>query len=187
MYAGTAPPNTCINCKQHVTTHNSNLDALLDSYMNNKIDSEDKVASNENRKGCNDPAHPWLQGFHEYLNTHKHLSNSTIMQWWGIHSTWYPVWESWAQDFLPIMASSVSSKQIFSSAGITIRKHYNHLKADIVEVLQFLKCATRSNLLVQEDPSIATEMAMQRGVVDSSGEDGGVSDNEWDGDVLDNK
>ena len=46
----------------------------------------------------------------------------------------------------------------FSSAGITISKQRNGLKGDIVEALQFLKCAIQSDLIFQEpDPSSMTE------------------------------
>ena len=55
----------------------------------------------------------------------------------------YPVWGSLARDYLAIMASSVSSERAFSSAGITISKRRNRLKADIVEALQVLKCLIR--------------------------------------------
>lgn len=48
------------------------------------------------------------------------------------------------------MASSVSSEHAFSSAGITISKHRNRLKADIVESLQFLKWSIRKDLLYRE-------------------------------------
>jgi len=50
-----------------------------------------------------------------------------------------PVWASLASDYLLIMASSVLSEHAFSLAGITIIKHCNHLKGDIVEALQCLK------------------------------------------------
>ena len=56
------------------------------------------------------------------------------------------------------MASSVSSERAFSSAGITISKRRNRLKGNIVEALQFLKCAIRSDLIFREpDPSSRTE------------------------------
>lgn len=45
------------------------------------------------------------------------------------------------------MSSSVSSKQAFSQGGITITKHRNCLKGDIVEALQCLKCLLRSDLI----------------------------------------
>jgi hypothetical protein len=45
-----------------------------------------------------------------------------------------------AHNYLAVMASSVSSEQAFSSAGITISKHRNCLKGDIVEALQCLEC-----------------------------------------------
>ena len=45
------------------------------------------------------------------------------------------------------MASSVSSEHAFSSAGITLSKHCNWLKGDIVEALQCLKCMYHNNLI----------------------------------------
>ncbi|KAF4579408.1 hypothetical protein EYR36_001218 [Pleurotus pulmonarius] len=57
------------------------------------------------------------------------------------------VWASLAHDYLAIMASSVSSERAFLSAGITITKHRNWLKGDVVEALQFLKCYYRQKYL----------------------------------------
>lgn len=68
------------------------------------------------------------------------------------------------------MASSVSSERAFSSAGITISKRRNQLKADIVEALQCLKCLIKRNILFRDydDPSVATEVGeAQPGVQDS--------------------
>ena len=48
------------------------------------------------------------------------------------------------------MGSSVSSERAFSSAGITISKRRNRLKADIVEAIQFLKCLLRKDLIFWE-------------------------------------
>ena len=48
------------------------------------------------------------------------------------------------------MASSVSSERAFSQGGITISKHRNRLKGDIVEALQCIKCALRHDLLFRE-------------------------------------
>lgn len=94
------------------------------------------------------------------------------VQWWGVRA-WgplviilaefflqinamrYPVWASLAWDYLSIMASSVSSKRVFSSAGITISKHHNQLKGDIVKALQGLKCMIRHDLLFRELPPTA--------------------------------
>jgi len=55
-----------------------------------------------------------------------------------------------AGDYLPIMASSVSSERVFSSAGITISKRRSRLKADVVEALQCLKCMLRHELIFRE-------------------------------------
>jgi hypothetical protein len=48
----------------------------------------------------------------------------------------------------------VSSERAFSSAGITISKRRNHLKGDIVEALQCLKCMIHKNLIFRFDPTI---------------------------------
>ncbi|EPQ59871.1 hypothetical protein GLOTRDRAFT_23951, partial [Gloeophyllum trabeum ATCC 11539] len=51
----------------------------------------------------------------------------------------FPTWAALARDYLAVMATSVSSERTFSSAGITITKHRNRLKGDIVEAFQVLK------------------------------------------------
>jgi hypothetical protein len=78
----------------------------------------------------------------------------TLSQW---NSTRYPVWASLARDYLPVMASSISSECAFSSARITISKHRSRLKPDIVEALQFLKCLHRQELIYREEPSTILE------------------------------
>ncbi|KAG1807253.1 uncharacterized protein BJ212DRAFT_1485665 [Suillus subaureus] len=60
------------------------------------------------------------------------------------------------------MASSVSSECAFSQGGITISKCHNHLKGDIVEALQCVKCALHHDLLFHEPgPSSSTEGALE--------------------------
>ena len=105
------------------------------------------------------------------------------------------MWASLALDYLPIMASSVSSERAFSSAGITISKRRNRLGPDLVEALQFLKCWFRRDLIFREDPTIASEHNMgghakqnegskegQDKKLDDDGEDDGGMDLEPDGD-----
>ena len=73
-----------------------------------------------------------------------------------------PVWASLARDHLPILASSVSSERAFSAAGITISKRRNRLRGDVVEALQFLKCALHSDLLFREPaPSSVLETELE--------------------------
>jgi hypothetical protein len=48
------------------------------------------------------------------------------------------------------MATSVLSEWAFSQGGITISKHRNRLKGDIVEALQCVKCSLHSDLLFRE-------------------------------------
>ena len=62
----------------------------------------------------------------------------------------YPTWASLAHDYLAIMASSVSSERAFSLVGITINKHCNRLKGDLVKLLQCMKCIYHNSLLFQE-------------------------------------
>ncbi|TFY80105.1 hypothetical protein EWM64_g3907 [Hericium alpestre] len=70
----------------------------------------------------------------------------------------YPVWASLALDYLSVMAASVSSESAFLQAGITISKHQSHLKADIVEALQFLKCLLHRELFFHCAPSSIDEV-----------------------------
>jgi hypothetical protein len=60
---------------------------------------------------------------------------------------YHPAWSSLARDYLAIMSSSVSSERAFSQGGITISKLRSCLKGDIVEALQCIKCAIRTDLL----------------------------------------
>ncbi|KAJ7028999.1 hypothetical protein C8F04DRAFT_1188102 [Mycena alexandri] len=55
------------------------------------------------------------------------------------------------------MSSSVSSERAFSSAGITISKRRNHLKLDVVEALQVLKCLIHHDLLFRKDALVDDE------------------------------
>ena len=61
------------------------------------------------------------------------------------------------------MASSVSSKRTFSSAGITLSKCRNQLQADIVEALQFMKCIFCHDLIFREVQTVEEE----EGILDS--------------------
>lgn len=96
----------------------------------------------------------------------------SAVEWWGVCSSAdsllpltasqinyqrYPVWGSLARDYLAIMASSVSSERAFSSAGITVSKHRNRLRGDIVEALQCLKCLICRELLFREPEVVDLE------------------------------
>ena len=68
------------------------------------------------------------------------------------------VWMAIACNYLAIMASSVSSKHAFLSATLTITKHWNHLKGDIVEALQVMKSLLHQELVFCETgPSSTTK------------------------------
>ncbi len=57
------------------------------------------------------------------------------------------------------MGSSVSSERAFSAAGNVISKRHNHLQADLVEALQFLKYLYQTDLLFREQETAAIDVA----------------------------
>lgn len=84
-----------------------------------------------------------------------HCFNTVADVVFQVHARRLPTWASLAQDYLAIMASSVSSEQAFSAAGITIAKCRNALKADILEALQVMKCLLNSDLIFCEPDTTA--------------------------------
>lgn len=93
------------------------------------------------------------------------------------------MWTSIARDYLSIMASSVSSERAFSQGGITISKHRNRLKGDVVEALQCIKCAIRYDLLFREaGPSSLVEDEPDEFEVEDAGEksEDEVEEEGWD-------
>ncbi|TFY73438.1 hypothetical protein EWM64_g10574 [Hericium alpestre] len=121
---------------------------------------------------------PWEREFEKYLNAEDDMPlEMSLVTWWGMNVLCYPVWVSLAQDYLTVMASSVFSKHAFSSAGITITKRHNRLKADVVEALQGLKCALRTCLLICElglssiyEEQLEIEEALEEELVESAAE-----------------
>ncbi|TFY77436.1 hypothetical protein EWM64_g6574 [Hericium alpestre] len=121
---------------------------------------------------------PWEREFEKYLNAEDDMPlEMSLVTWWGMNALRYPVWASLARDYLTVMASSVSSERAFSSAGITITKRRNRLKADVVEALQGLKCALRTRLLVHEsgpssiyEEQLEIEEALEEELVESAAE-----------------
>ena len=95
-----------------------------------------------------------------------------------------------ARDYLAIMPTSVSSERAFSQGGITIRDRRTRLKPDVVEALQFLKCAIRQDLVLQASvPETQREQEIEAEEIgeDSSdletglvGSDVDVSPRSWD-------
>ncbi|KAG6878832.1 hypothetical protein C0992_007317 [Termitomyces sp. T32_za158] len=103
----------------------------------------------------------------------------------------HPAWASLARDYLAIMASSVSSERAFSQGGLTITKHRNRLKGNIVEALQCLKCAIRHDLLFREPgPTSIDEAELERleNNEDNDGSGKGFENEEgWDEMFLDDE
>ena len=70
---------------------------------------------------------------------------------------------SLARNYLFIMASSVSSEHVFSAAALTITKHCNCLKDDVVEAIQVLCMLYNYGLMFCEPaPSSALELACEK-------------------------
>jgi len=85
------------------------------------------------------------------------------------------------------MASSVSSECVFSSAGITISKHRNQLKADIVEALQCLKCLYHNDLIfhdVVDATQVEKDMEELEDILDNSYGNDDANEEEWSWDKL---
>jgi hypothetical protein len=168
---------------------------------------EDEEMCNSTSTADMDPARRWRSDFLNYLNTSdgKLPPGMSTIQWWGVciyfiglflltntdslvllkvnGPRYGPVWSSIARDYLSIMASSVSSERAFSQGGITITKHRNRLKGDIVEALQCFKCALRHNLLFRTPgPSSVLEGELDEDdVEDESGKPGDhVHEESWD-------
>ncbi|KAG6875702.1 hypothetical protein C0992_002806 [Termitomyces sp. T32_za158] len=136
-----APPS-----RRNLKTSTSKIECLL---AENSSDDEDFRYGNDSF----DELEPWQHEFDQYLNSVDVVPEGmSSVCWWGINSQQLPVWASLACNHLPILASSVSSERAFSAAGITISKCRNRLHGDIVEALQFLKCAIHSDLLFREPP-----------------------------------
>ncbi|KIJ26340.1 hypothetical protein M422DRAFT_272627 [Sphaerobolus stellatus SS14] len=130
-----------------------------------ELESSDKedTMSTPRESIAESAAKPWKAEFIQWMEYNEWgMEGKDVMTWWGKNAARYPVWASLALDYLPIMASSVSSERAFSAAGITIIKHHNQLKGDIVESLQVLKCAIRKELLVKAPmPSSALEKELE--------------------------
>jgi hypothetical protein len=85
------------------------------------------------------------------------------------------------------MASSVSSERTFSSAGITISKRRNRLKADIVEALQCLKCLYHNDLIfrdVVDTTQVEKDMEELEDILDDSYGNDDANEEEWSWDKL---
>lgn len=185
LYGNSAPPrHSTAKGKMPYMAGSKKLNKLLRELSSDDDGDADGSPSNASASTSASnliPAKPWLDDFNAYLNSRDYLTaHQTVVQWWGINGPRYPVWASLARDFLSIMASSVSSERAFSSAGITISKRRNRLKADIVEALQCLKCLIKRDLLFRDadDPSVGAEIMGERqpDVQDGLGWDGLVDD-----------
>ena len=98
----------------------------------------------------------------------------------------YPVWASLACDYLSIMATSVSSERAFSAAALTITKHRNRLKADIVEAIQVLRMLYNHDLMFREaPPSSALELALEAPENEEEVDSGSRGRTDWDLDLSD--
>jgi hAT family C-terminal dimerisation region len=157
-----------------------------------------------------DPKRPWLTEFRRYLDIVEQVPDGcSAIAWWGVSVSilitlrqskndttfqlnaqrYHPAWSSLARDYLAIMSSSVSSERAFSQGGITISKLRSCLKGDIVEALQCIKCAIRTDLLfpVPAPSSVVEAEANDDGEgtlrENEDGEESDVDEEGW-GDLL---
>lgn len=139
------------------------------------IDDTDSSSDNEDCPKAMSAIEPYLEEWNLYLNTNEAvLDNIGIVQWWGAHiylyspyishtrvlqlyGSHYPTWCLLACNYLLIIASSVSSERVSSSASITISKRHNCLNADIVKALQCPKCLIQQDLMVHTVSTLADE------------------------------
>ncbi|KZT00108.1 hATC-domain-containing protein, partial [Laetiporus sulphureus 93-53] len=136
------------------------LQRYLSSLVDLSSDDDDEARSSLSlTQALLDPEKQWEHDFQKYIDLNEDVPDGmSTVQWWGLNAHCFPVWASLTKDYLAIMATSVSSERAFSSAGITITKHRNCLKGDIVEALQILKCAYKKNLLYRDlGPSSSSE------------------------------
>ena len=96
---------------------------------------------------------------------HFHMLNPADNRLHQLNAYRYPTWASLARDYLAIMASSVSSEQAFSAAGITVSKRRNRLQGDIIEALECIKCLLHQDLLFREVLSMAQLESELEGLV----------------------
>ena len=98
-----------------------------------------------------------------------------------------PVWTAIAHDFLAIMVSSVLSDCTFSSVVLTITKCWNHLKGDVVEALQVMKCLLHHDLVFHEPgPSSTIEDIVDEDneLLEGESDDPGESNMSGPGEVM---
>ncbi|THH18798.1 hypothetical protein EUX98_g8896 [Antrodiella citrinella] len=170
MYGNEAAPPLPTKRKSKIRTL---VSELSDDSDDEHIEAPSTASTSSVNALLGDPSKPWLGEFHRYLNTSEALPEElSTVKWWGLNQSRYPVWASIARDYLPIMATSVSSERAFSQGGITVSKLRNRLKGDIVEALQCLKCLIQRDLLFRSaGPSSATELAATSETVTTGDED----------------
>jgi hypothetical protein len=66
-------------------------------------------------------------------------ANFNILQWWGLHSSKYPVLSQIARDILAVPASVVPSKSAFSTGQRVVSDYRSRLNSTTVEALIYLQ------------------------------------------------
>jgi len=115
----------------------------VDGLIHNNIETDSEYEGDEEEDPLSDLTKPWRGEFLHFLNARDVIpENMGIVKWWGVSGlspfptfihkkfkehpgTYRQMLTSIVCDYLPIMASSISSKCAFSSAGITISKQCN--------------------------------------------------------------
>ncbi|KAF8545652.1 hypothetical protein OG21DRAFT_165877 [Imleria badia] len=106
LYGNNAHSSQATGNGQKVTSHGRKLNTLVQLSSDEDSDTEVSPRRTDVGRQWRDPAKPWLQGFHEYLQTHENMGDLSIVQWWGINAVRYPVWASLARDYLSVMQAT---------------------------------------------------------------------------------
>ncbi|KAG6852135.1 hypothetical protein C0991_002699 [Blastosporella zonata] len=83
------------------SAHSSKLNHLLRELSDS---DDDDIEIKIGTPSAAEQGKPWLRDFHGYLNSTDILGNMSIVGWWGLNASRYPVWASLARDYLAVMA-----------------------------------------------------------------------------------
>ena len=141
------------------------------------IDDTNTEDNTNDDEGSTYQANAWMEEWKSYINSIEDVPEGmSLVHWWGVCSLFHSCvtnthWHMCTTDAwvpLPNMAFSrlwlpccngifIASKCAFSSAGITICKHCNHLDGNIIEALQCIKSFIQQDLMVRVFLSVADE------------------------------
>ncbi|KIK16556.1 hypothetical protein PISMIDRAFT_113133 [Pisolithus microcarpus 441] len=87
------------------------------------------------------------QEFNAYVSTPLSPNRTDPLAFWEASKSLYPIVFTIALDYLPIQASSVPCKHVFSSSSETDMKKRNRIAPALMEALQMLKFSLKKECL----------------------------------------